>query len=73
MQNSTSKTNTNSSHHDNKTLKARKYIIATQDRTLRLQIQNIPGIPLVYFNKVILVLEPLSNASRQHSQYVSII
>ena len=43
----------------------RKYLVATQDKGLRGALARIPGIPLIYLNKVILVLEPPSSASRE--------
>ena len=67
-----------------------RYFVATQDKQLRIQLGNIPGVPLgwfnhplivplilsmafivVYFNKVTLVLEPPSEASRKHNGKVT--
>lgn len=45
-----------------------KYVVATQDKSLRLQLAQIPGVPLIYFNKVSLVLEPPSEASKQFNK-----
>lgn len=46
----------------------RNFFLATQDRDLRKEIGNIPGVPIIYFNKVTLVLEPPSESSRQYGQ-----
>ena len=48
--------------------KQMKYVVATQDKDLRLLLGAIPGVPLVYFNKVTLVLEPPSETSKRFSQ-----
>jgi U3 small nucleolar RNA-associated protein 23 len=42
----------------------KKFFLATQDRELRACLALVPGVPLIYLNKVILVLEPPSVASR---------
>lgn len=49
-----------------------RYIVATQDKDLRVQLASIAGVPLVYFNKVTLVLEPPSEASRKHSNKLEV-
>jgi U3 small nucleolar RNA-associated protein 23 len=46
----------------------RKFMVATQDKDLRSALGYIPGIPLIYLNKVILVLEPPSPTSREFNQ-----
>jgi len=50
--------------------KKRKFLVATQDKGLRAALAHVPGIPLVYLNKVILVLEPPSTASREFNLQV---
>lgn len=40
------------------------YCIATQDADLRESLRLIPGTPLVYANKSVVILEPLSESSR---------
>ena len=44
--------------------KVRRYFVATQDGDVRTSLRMIPGVPLIYTNKVTLVLEPPSEASR---------
>ena len=44
-----------------------KYFVATQDSSLRTGLGNLGGIPLVYLNKVTMVMEAPSDASRQSS------
>ena len=43
----------------------RKYIIASQDKELRVAISKIPGIPTIYFNKVIMLMESPSETSKR--------
>lgn len=45
-------------------------MVATQDKDLRLFLASIPGIPLIYLNKVTVVLEPPSQASKTQSSEV---
>jgi U3 small nucleolar RNA-associated protein 23 len=37
-----------------------RYVIATQNPKLRAQMRRIPGVPLVYVNKSVMILEPLA-------------
>ena len=52
--------------------KTKKYIVATQDKELRGALRSLPGIPLVYFNNVIMILEPPSYASKDYNKKVGI-
>lgn len=45
-------------HRNNK-----KYVVATQDVELRKRLRRVPGVPLVYMNRAVLVLEKQSDAS----------
>lgn len=45
----------------------RNYFVGTQDKELRGALRRVPGVPILYLNKVILVLEPPSDTSRKHS------
>ncbi len=40
-----------------------RYIVATQDRGLRNTLRDIPGVPLVYINRSVMILEPPSRAT----------
>lgn len=42
---------------------ANNYCIASQDAELRDTLRAIPGIPLLYINKSVLLLEPASEAT----------
>ena len=37
--------------------------VATQDQELREELRGVPGVPLLYFQRVVLILEPPSTAS----------
>merc|ERR1712096_421283 len=38
---------------------AEKYVVATQDQTLRAELRRVPGTPLLYCNRSVLVMEPV--------------
>jgi U3 small nucleolar RNA-associated protein 23 len=40
-----------------------RYIVATQDVRLREKLRNVPGVPLVYINRSVMILEPPSPAT----------
>ena len=42
---------------------AHHYMVATQDKALRRSLAETAGVPLMYLNGVVLVLEPPSQAS----------
>lgn len=50
--------------------KVRRYMVATQDGEVRSILRTIPGVPVLYANKVTLILEPPSEASRRFSAKV---
>ncbi|KAL2919293.1 hypothetical protein HK105_200936 [Polyrhizophydium stewartii] len=49
------------------------YILATQDAALRSALRAIPGVPLLYINKSVLILEPPSIATLEHVKQIEII
>jgi U3 small nucleolar RNA-associated protein 23 len=40
-----------------------KYGVATQDAALRASLRKVPGVPLVYINNSVVLLEPPSKAT----------
>ncbi|KAJ3314228.1 WD repeat-containing protein 34 [Boothiomyces sp. JEL0838] len=48
------------------------YCVASQDVELRRHLGKIPGIPLVYINKSVIILEPPSKASLERSKELEI-
>lgn len=47
-----------------------RYVVATQDVEIRRKLRRVPGVPLVYMNRSVMVMEPLSTASEKVSQEV---
>ncbi|KAE9989156.1 hypothetical protein EG328_000088 [Venturia inaequalis] len=47
---------------DNGTNKHR-YVVATQDQALRAQMRAIPGVPLIYINRSVMIMEPMADAT----------
>ncbi|KAF9163189.1 hypothetical protein BGX20_001417, partial [Mortierella sp. AD010] len=39
------------------------YVVATQSKKLRVQLAQVPGVPLLYINRANMILEPPSDAS----------
>jgi U3 small nucleolar RNA-associated protein 23 len=48
----------------------KKYFVATQDAHLRLQLRRIPGVPLIFFDQNMVMLEKPSKASIEASKRV---
>lgn len=40
-----------------------RYVVATQDEVLRRHLRTVPGVPMVFMNRSVMVMEPLSKAS----------
>jgi hypothetical protein len=51
-------------------LKTKSYFVASQDKDLRMRVGSVPGTPIIYLNKVTLILEPPSQDSRDFSKEV---
>ena len=48
----------------------KKYMVASQDADLRAHMRSVPGVPIVYANPTILILEPPSKMSMSDSRKV---
>lgn len=46
-----------------KTTNKHRYVVASQDFRLRSRLRTIPAVPLVYLNRSVMVLEPMSEAT----------
>lgn len=42
-----------------------RYIVATQSTKLRRKLRSVPGVPMVFMNRSVMVMEPVSDASRR--------
>ena len=40
-----------------------RYILATQDEELRAEMRSVPGVPMVYIRRAVMIMEPPSPAS----------
>jgi len=40
-----------------------RYIIASQDTDVRAYMRNIPGVPLIYINRSVMIMEPMAEAT----------
>lgn len=47
-----------------------RYIVATQNYDLRKKLRKVPGVPLIFMNRSVMVMEPLSQASTDYSNLV---
>ncbi|OCK79346.1 hypothetical protein K432DRAFT_383145 [Lepidopterella palustris CBS 459.81] len=41
-----------------------RYVVASQDPKLRAHMRRIPGVPLVYINRSVMILEPMANTTK---------
>lgn len=53
--------------------KMKRYLIATQDGNVRTELRTIPGVPVLYANKVTLILEAVSEASKSFNTKVILV
>ncbi|KAF2836318.1 hypothetical protein M501DRAFT_901090, partial [Patellaria atrata CBS 101060] len=42
-----------------------RYAVATQDPEVRKRLREIPGVPLVYINRSVMILEPMAGATEE--------
>ncbi|CDK26393.1 unnamed protein product [Kuraishia capsulata CBS 1993] len=47
-----------------------RYLVATQDEKLRKALRRVPGVPLIYMNRSVMIMEPLSPASMKVQQRI---
>ena len=47
-----------------------RYCVATQDESLREALRHVPGVPIIYFDHGMLVLEPISDVTKQQRSRV---
>ena len=44
-----------------------RYVVATQDPDLRKHLRMVPGVPLIYMKRSVMVMEPMSSSSAQYA------
>lgn len=42
-----------------------RYVVASQSTRLRRRLRNVPGVPLIFMNRSVMVMEPASDASNR--------
>ncbi|KAK3111664.1 hypothetical protein LTR53_012865 [Teratosphaeriaceae sp. CCFEE 6253] len=42
-----------------------RYVVATQDQEVRQQLRKVAGVPLVYINRSVMILEPMASKSEK--------
>ena len=42
-----------------------RYIVATQDSNMRAHLRKVKGVPLIYFKRSVMVMEPMAGTSRR--------
>ena len=42
-----------------------RYLVASNDRSVRAQMRHVAGVPLIYISKSVLLMEPMADASEQ--------
>ena len=45
-----------------------RYILATQDEELRAKMRHLPGVPMVYIRRAVMIMEPPSAASLERKE-----
>lgn len=40
-----------------------RYVVATQDADLRRRLREIPGVPLIYINRGVMIMEPMAGST----------
>lgn len=48
-------------NHTNK----HRYVVASQDGDIRAFMRQIPGVPLIYINRSVMILEPMANSTEK--------
>ncbi|CEP63377.1 rRNA-binding ribosome biosynthesis protein UTP23 LALA0_S08e01024g [Lachancea lanzarotensis] len=46
-----------------------RYVVASQDLEIRNTLRKVPGVPMVFMNRSVMVMEPLSRSSEKLSRY----
>ncbi|KAF2397551.1 hypothetical protein EJ06DRAFT_154699 [Trichodelitschia bisporula] len=48
---------------DGKNTNKHRYVVATQDREVRTRMRQVPGVPLIYINRSVMIMEPMAEAT----------
>lgn len=47
-----------------------RYVVATMDPELRKELRRVPGVPLLFMNRSVMVMEPMSKATAKFTSQV---
>lgn len=47
-----------------------RYVVATMDQELRKELRRVPGVPLLFMNRSVMVMEPMSKATANFTSQV---
>ena len=42
-----------------------RYVVASQDRKIRSEMRNIAGVPLIYINRSVMIMEPMASKTEE--------
>jgi U3 small nucleolar RNA-associated protein 23 len=45
-----------------------RYIVASNDKSVRARMRGIAGVPLIYINKSVVLMEPMANATEEQRE-----
>lgn len=45
-----------------------RYVVASNEKEVRSRMRRIPGVPLIYINKSVVLMEPMTNATEEHRE-----
>ncbi|KAF2626897.1 hypothetical protein BU25DRAFT_422226 [Macroventuria anomochaeta] len=45
-----------------------RYVVASNEKEVRAKMRSIPGVPLIYISKSVVLMEPMTNATEEHRE-----
>lgn len=45
-----------------------RYVVASNEKEVRAKMRRIPGVPLIYINKSVVLMEPMTSATEEHRE-----
>ncbi|KAJ8107132.1 hypothetical protein OPT61_g9079 [Boeremia exigua] len=45
-----------------------RYVVASNEKEVRSKMRRIPGVPLIYINKSVVLMEPMTSATEEHRE-----
>ncbi|KAH6637882.1 Fcf1-domain-containing protein [Boeremia exigua] len=45
-----------------------RYVVATNEKEVRSKMRKIPGVPLIYISKSVVLMEPMTSATEEHRE-----